>query len=132
MSQPGFVLVSEDEALVRLVVEEYLTDAGFEVMIASNGTEAIAKLEAGTGEIRALVTDVHLGKGPTGWEVAHRARELLPDLPVIYMTAAGGPEWSANGVPNSVLIAKPFAGAQLVTALSTLLNDAAILKAQNS
>jgi DNA-binding response OmpR family regulator len=69
------------------------------------------------------VTDVHLGEGATGWAVAKRARELLPDLPVVYMTARGGPEWTSSGVPNSVLILKPFAVWQIVTAVSTLLND---------
>jgi hypothetical protein len=38
------------------------------------------------------------------------------------MTGASGDDWGANGVPNSILLAKPFAPAQLVTAVSQLLN----------
>ena len=43
-------------------------------------------------------------------------------MPVIYMTGTQGEDWASKGVPNSVLLAKPFAPAQLVTALSNLLN----------
>jgi DNA-binding response OmpR family regulator len=43
-------------------------------------------------------------------------------MPVIYMTGTHGEEWTSKGVPNSVLLAKPFAPAQLVTAIANLLN----------
>jgi DNA-binding response OmpR family regulator len=49
-------------------------------------------------------------------------RAKQPTLPVIYVTAAREEEWATDGVPNSILISKPFAPAQLVTALSNLLN----------
>jgi CheY-like chemotaxis protein len=59
-----------------------------------------------------------------GWDVARRARELQALLPVIYMTGDSAEHWRAQGVPGSVLLQKPFVSAQLITALSTLLNDA--------
>ena len=43
-------------------------------------------------------------------------------MPVIYITSSDGADWASKGVPNSVLLAKPFALAQLVTAISQLLN----------
>jgi hypothetical protein len=43
-------------------------------------------------------------------------------MPVVYMTGAGGREWAAHGVPNSTLVHKPFAPAQIITAISALLN----------
>ncbi|GAC1046202.1 hypothetical protein thsrh120_62090 [Rhizobium sp. No.120] len=60
-----------------------------------------------------------------GWDLARRARELQPVMPVIYVTGDSAQDWAAQGVPNSVLLQKPFVHAQLVTALTTLLNDAA-------
>lgn len=57
-----------------------------------------------------------------GWEVAQRAREINPTFPIIYMTGAAADEWASRGVPNSILLTKPFAPAQLVTAISQLLN----------
>ena len=71
-----------------------------------------------------MVTDVNLPPGDvTGWDVAKRARELHPELPVVYMTGAGGNDWASHGVPNSVLVPKPFAPAQVITAVSQLLNQ---------
>ena len=47
-------------------------------------------------------------------------------MPVVYMTGTQGEDWASKGVPNSVLLAKPFAPAQLVTAISNLLNTASL------
>ena len=58
----------------------------------------------------------------TGWEVAQAAREIDPVFPMIYMTGAAAGDWPSRGVPNSILLEKPFAPAQLVTAVSQLLN----------
>jgi two-component system cell cycle response regulator CpdR len=68
------------------------------------------------------VTDINLVGQLDGWEVARAARENEPAMPVIYMTGTHGEEWASKGVPNSVLLAKPFAPAQLVTAIANLLN----------
>jgi CheY-like chemotaxis protein len=43
-------------------------------------------------------------------------------VPVVYITGATAHEWATQGVPNSMLLTKPFAPAQLVTAVSQLLN----------
>jgi hypothetical protein len=49
-------------------------------------------------------------------------RKINPAFPVIYMTGAAADEWPSMGVPNSILLQKPFAPPQLVTAVSHLLN----------
>jgi CheY-like chemotaxis protein len=59
---------------------------------------------------------------PSGWEIARQVREGERAFPVIYTTAASAHEWPSQRVPNSVLLTKPFAPAQLITALSQLLN----------
>jgi CheY-like chemotaxis protein len=115
------VLVVEDEALLRELLIEALGGAGYHALIASSGTEAIQLMEAQA--IRALVTDIDLGRSsPTGWDVARRARELHPELPVVYVTGDSANAWPPQGVPSSVLITKPFAPAQVVTAVSQSLN----------
>lgn len=116
------VLVVEDEALIQPILQDALEDGGFAVATASSAEEAIAMLEAEDAAYNAVVTDVNLGSGLSGWDVARRARELTDGIPVIYMTGGNAHEWSVNGVPNSVLLPKPFAPAQLVTAVSHLLN----------
>jgi CheY-like chemotaxis protein len=117
-------LVVEDEFLLLTVVEEELIDAGFEVETASSGSEAVAKLERSSEAITCLLTDIRLGEGIDGWEVARRARALKPKMPVVYMTGDSAVNWAANGVPQSVLLGKPFALSQLTTAVSQLINDA--------
>jgi DNA-binding response OmpR family regulator len=117
------VLVVEDDPSILSIVEAALTDGGFEPAIVSSGEEAVTLLKGGTRKCRALVTDIDLGQGKMdGWEVAKLAREIEPALPIIYMTAASADQWAANGVPSSILLTKPFAPAQLVTAVSQLLN----------
>jgi DNA-binding response OmpR family regulator len=79
-------------------------------------------LRSGVVKYSALVTDINLKGGTSGWGIARQAREIDPTMPVVYMTGAAADEWSSQGVPNSILLQKPFAPAQLVTAVAQLLN----------
>ena len=74
-----------------------------------------------TKKYKALVTDVYLKGRLSGWDVARRMREADPTFPVIYMTGAAADQWASQGVPGSILLEKPFAPAQLITAISQLL-----------
>jgi DNA-binding response OmpR family regulator len=118
------ILVIEDDPPIQVVVEDALTEGGFEAAIAPSGEEAVTLLKGRKGKYRALVTDINLLGRIDGWEVAKQAREIDPDFPILYITGAHADEWASRGVPNSVILAKPFAPAQLVTAVSQLLNDA--------
>jgi DNA-binding response OmpR family regulator len=116
------VMVVEDDQSIQSIVEEALSDAGFEPAIASSGEEALRLLSE--SNYRALVIDIKLGKDRIrGWDVARRARAINPLLSVIYITGASADEWAVQGVPNSVALTKPFAPAQLVTAVSQLLTE---------
>jgi CheY-like chemotaxis protein len=116
------ILIAEDDALVQSIVEDALTEGGFETAIAQSGEEAVTLLRGKVANYRALVTDINLTGSMSGWEVAKQAREIDPTFPVVYMTGAAANDWASHGVPNSILLEKPFAPAQLVTALSQLLN----------
>jgi len=70
------------------------------------------------------VTDISIDGKVNGWDVAAKLRETNPALPVVYMSGAHAEDWASKGVPNSVMLAKPFAPAQLVTAVAQLLNSA--------
>ena len=120
----AMLLLVEDETLISEVLEDALVDAGFVVVKAKSGKEAISALEADATRIRAIITDIKLGSGLDGWSIAHRAREMVPTMPIVYMSGDSAHEWASEGVPGSVMLAKPFASAQLVTAVSTLINDA--------
>ena len=116
------VLVVEDEALIRAMLEDALENAGYGVHFAVSAKQAFDALEDQDKVFVALLTDVRLTSDVTGWDVARRARELSPAMPVVYLTGDSAADWASQGVPNSVLITKPFALAQVVTAISGLLN----------
>jgi DNA-binding response OmpR family regulator len=115
------LLLVEDDAAIRHFLMAALEDAGFAVVCAAAGAGAIAELEREGAPFRALVTDIRLGPGPDGWDIARLAREHIHDLPVIYMSGDSAADWSSKGVPNSVIVAKPFVAAQIVTAVATLM-----------
>jgi DNA-binding response OmpR family regulator len=116
------ILVIEDDHAIQGIVEEALSDGGFQPAIAASAEEALTLLRGNQGKYRAIVTDINLPGKLDGWEVARQAREIDPAFPMIYMTGDSADQWAANGVPNSILLQKPFAPAQLVTAVSQLLN----------
>jgi DNA-binding response OmpR family regulator len=126
MDAPVIIMIVEDEPLIREFLETTLQDGGYRVAAVASGQEAIQLLDARDADYRALVTDVNLESGKlTGWDVARHAREMIEGIPVVYVTGGSAHDWSVLGVPNSILITKPFAAAQLLTAVSQLLNDCA-------
>ena len=122
MEELPVIMVVEDDHLVQTMVEAALVDGGFESAIAASGEEAVTLLKGGLTKYRALVTDINLRGSMEGWEVARQAREIDPEFPIVYMTGLSAEEYGSKGVPNSILLNKPFAPAQLVTAVSQLLN----------
>lgn len=120
MPESPLVLIVEDEFFLQADLEAVLTDGGFASESIATGEEAVAQFMDGKRFFSALVTDVNLGKGIDGWEVARRLRQREPALPVIYVTASTAQEWALKGVPGSVLVSKPFSRTRLLAELSKL------------
>lgn len=118
------VLLVEDEALILEAVQEALKQAGFSVQAVSSGFAALEVMSEGVVELAGLVTDIRLGEGPSGWDLARHARQKRPDLPVIYMTGDSAADWPVQGVPRSQIVQKPFATGQILTALNMMLTEA--------
>ncbi|MBI5320878.1 response regulator [Bradyrhizobium sp.] len=116
------VLVVEDDPEIQAIVEDALEEGGYETAIAASAEEAVTLLKGNVSKYRALVTDINLKGTMDGWQVAKQARLIDPAFPVVYTTGAAADLWPSHGVPNSILLEKPFAPAQLVTAVSQLLN----------
>jgi CheY-like chemotaxis protein len=114
------ILVVDDELLVRLMMVEALADGGYTVLEAEDGLAALSEIER-VDQLRGLVSDIRMGATPNGWEIAQRAREKFPAVAVVYVTGDSIAEWPAHGVPQSAILQKPFASAELVTALANLL-----------
>ena len=119
------VLVIEDDPDIQFFLEEALRDGGFEPAIAGSGEEAVTLLKAFRSKYAALITDIRLLGRIDGWHVARAAREVDPAFPVVYITGASPQEWPMWGVPDSVLLTKPFPPEQLVGAMSRLIGESA-------
>jgi DNA-binding response OmpR family regulator len=124
MTQSMTLLLVEDEVVIRSDLKEVLAEAGYDVIEAENGGKALSEFEADASLFRWLITDINLGKGPNGWEIARRCREVIPDLPVLYISGLESADWPSKGVPYSLIVSKPFASAHIMTAISTLLVEA--------
>jgi len=101
------LILVEDEPLILACTEDALTEAGFEVLLAVNGTEAMAHLSVTPG-CTAMMVDVRIEGAVDGWEVARRARSAQPDIAIIYTTTAESREYEQHGVDRSVLLQKPY------------------------
>ncbi len=98
------VLLVEDEPLVNAMMQEILTEAGFAVCSASNGSAAVNHLLRGE-IVDVIFTDIHM-PGINGAELAKLAREMRPDIQIVY--TSGGVLDSTEKVPGSTFVQKPY------------------------
>jgi two-component system, cell cycle sensor histidine kinase and response regulator CckA len=121
-AEPGSetVLVVDDEDSVRLFVAHVLVDAGYSVVEAKNGEEALRIMDSGGDRIDVVLSDVMMPL-MGGREFAGRLATEHPDLPLIFMTGcvADGP--ASPGPGMQAFISKPFTPELLLlTVRSTL------------
>lgn len=121
------LLYVEDEILIQITFLAFLEDAGFRIIVASDGAQALALLATQPLDLQGLITDVNLGDGPNGWDVARSARALVCDLPVVYVTSASHRDWTSNGVCNSLMISKPCLPSQPVAAMTSLFKGCPVI-----
>ena len=79
------VLVAEDETIVRDLVQQTLERAGYRVLVAADGDEALRVGAASTHPVDVLVTDMVM-PGMNGGELARRVLEASPSTPVVFMS----------------------------------------------
>src|ERR1700712_395173 len=113
------ILVAEDDEIVRSLVVACLEDAGFDVLDAPNGTEAL-HLIGEPDRIDLLVTDINMPE-PNGIAVAISAQNVYPDMKVLFVS--GGPdELALSGLKASYrFLPKPFSVPSLLSAVDALI-----------
>jgi PAS domain S-box-containing protein len=116
------ILVVEDRGLVRNLARSVLAAAGFDVVTATGGDEALELVQAGTAP-DLLLTDVVM-PGMSGAELARRLRSLQPELPVLYMSGYTDDVLRPGELtaPRTSFLAKPFHNAELVAAARNALD----------
>lgn len=117
----GTVLIVEDDPLVREHAAHNFHALGYTVSLAASAEQALAELEA-QPEIFMLFTDIVLGAGKNGLELAAEARRRRPDLKVLYTSGyvPGEIGFSNPAVPDADLLRKPYAQQELVQKLAEL------------
>ena len=120
------VLVVEDADPVRRLVVEALARAGYLVLEASDGEEALEVAGAHEGPIDVVVSDIVMPKmnGPRAVEAL---RETRPDIRALFISgyAADTVRDSALAAPGSDFLAKPFSAGELLRKVSALTSDGA-------
>ena len=125
------VLLVEDEGLVRMIVAEFLSDEGFRVTEACDGDEA-ARLLDGAHGFDVLFTDVRMPGALDGLDVALRARQQRPGLPVLivsgYSDQLSGRLCAFD--PAAAFLGKPYRLTEIVSTLKCLAEKPACLEAR--
>lgn len=115
-SAPRYVLVVEDEPIIRMNAVDMLEEAGFEVLEATNADAALRLLEARADEIAVLFTDIHMPGSMDGLALVAVVAERWPEIrPFV---TSGHTTLRDSEVPDhGRFLAKPYRWAQLTTAI---------------
>ncbi|MBC7833122.1 MAG: response regulator, partial [Hyphomicrobium sp.] len=117
----GTILLVEDEAMVRTVAERALARHGYKVLTATNGEEALERLEAYGDEIALLISDVVMPvmDGPT---MVREARKSHPELPILFMSGYAEEQLRKSiDIANVAFLPKPFSVLELAEAVQRVL-----------
>jgi two-component system, response regulator PdtaR len=107
MPDQTFVLVAEDEELVRLVIVQALLDEGFEVMEVEHAEAALIVLESHGRRIHVLFTDIQMPGAMDGLALAHHTSKHWPWIGLLVTSARPHPDQTAFP-EQSRFVAKPY------------------------
>lgn len=117
------ILVVDDNQPVRLLLHKILEQAGFKVLEASNGSEALALFQANSSQVELLLTDLDM-PGRNGVELATEIRRERPNLPVVFISAELA-EFENMSKPSGCLsMSKPFQVGELLHCVQVALDRA--------
>jgi PAS domain S-box-containing protein len=119
------ILVVEDETDVRTVASRFLSAVGYNVVAAASAREALDLLIA-EPDVDLLFSDVVLGSGMDGIELAREARRARPDLPILLASGypGSGDRRHEESDETFELLRKPYRREQLTGAIRRLLDNA--------
>ncbi|HYQ31525.1 MAG TPA: PAS domain S-box protein [Polyangiaceae bacterium] len=118
------VLVVEDEHGLRALVQRILVNAGYTVLVAENGADALALFDQREGKVDLLLTDVVMPQ-MSGYQLAERLARSKPTLKVLYMSGYTDEIIDRHGVLKDGvrLIGKPFTAADMSRKVRVVLDE---------
>ena len=117
--QRSRVLLVEDEFLLSDMIAEALSEHGFEVHAVANAEDALRHLTCGS-PCDILLTDIKLAGSVDGTVLARLARELRPDLPVVYASGSYRTIEELDAVSGAIFVPKPYNPDKLCEMLSEM------------
>jgi CheY-like chemotaxis protein len=117
------VLVVEDEFLLRDMIVDVLREDGFEVCAVESAMEGLRYLASGE-PCDALFTDIDLRDGPDGGLLAKLARQMRPQLAVVYASGAVAGLEQLSAVPGAIFLRKPYRPEMLGATLRRVITSA--------
>ncbi len=119
------VLVVDDDSTVRMLIAEVLTENHYRLIEAGDGVSALRVLEATQQRIDLMVTDVGLPGGMNGRQLADAARQLRPELKILFITGYAENAVVGNGhlEPGMAVLAKPFAMSSFANKVREILEE---------
>ena len=119
----GTILVVEDEQLMLRLLEKFLSQQGYQVLIASDGEEAVEVYHLHRLEIDVVLLDVGLPK-LTGWDVLLKMKEDNPDVKVVIATGYLAPKMKTDMLRIAVkhFVDKPYVLDELVETIQSLID----------
>jgi CheY-like chemotaxis protein len=121
-----YILLVEDDDLVRDCLFEALHEAGLQIEASNTAEAALHRMNADKPP-GVLVTDINLGPGMDGLAFARAARDVCPGLPVVFIS--GRYAELAGMTDNERFLPKPFSTPDLLQAIASVQQAAAGLKA---
>jgi two-component system, cell cycle sensor histidine kinase and response regulator CckA len=116
------VLLVEDDAMIRQVAEQVLAEAGYRVLAAADGVDAVALAHAHAGELAGVVTDAVMPR-MGGAELANQLRAAWPSLPILFVS--GYDPDVQPGAGAQPRLDKPYTPATLLACVRALLDRSA-------
>jgi signal transduction histidine kinase len=104
------ILIAEDEDQVRELTRRILCGAGYQVISAASGEEALERLQREPRGVDLLLTDLMMPK-MSGTDLVQRSRLVRPSLPVLFMSACAG---EGDRPLGEALVPKPFSAPELL------------------
>lgn len=118
-TRPISVLLVEDEAIISEWVKDTLVDDGFVVHAVATANEALRYLES-QAHVDVLFTDINLPGRMDGSQLALLARDMRPDLTVVYASGRVRQVDPKMRVPGSTFVPKPYMPSQICSLLSRI------------
>jgi DNA-binding NtrC family response regulator len=116
------ILIVEDERAIQLALRGLLKREGYEVEVADDGDGAIERVKAGPFDL--VLTDLALGRGPSGMDVLRFTKEQRPETAVVMITAHGSEKIAVEAMKAGAqdYVPKPFDNDEIKLVVSRALD----------